>query len=85
MTIATDLAPTQCKLIRICLEFDEGVLVCSDAEVDIYNADGSKLLRHTIDIPWTSGEQTVIEDNIMAKYNAFKSANNFIELEEEVQ
>ncbi len=79
MTIAIYLAPTQCKLIRICLEFDDGVLVRSDAEVDIFNADGSKLLRHTIDIPWTIGERTAIEANIIDKYTLFKSANELTE------
>lgn len=79
MTIAVYLAPTQCKLIRICLEFDDGVLVQSDAEIDIYNANGSKLLRHTIDIPWTIGERAAIEGNITDKYIAFKSINGLTE------
>lgn len=79
MSIAIYLAPTQCKLIRICLEFDDGVLVRSDVDIDIFNAEGSKLLRHTIDIPWTADEQAAIEDNIMAKYDAFKLANGLTE------
>lgn len=79
MTIATDLAPTQCKLIRICLEFNDGVLVRSDAEIDIYNADGNLLLRHAIGIPWTVGERAAIEGNITDKYISFKSVNGLTE------
>lgn len=79
MTIQTDLAPTQCKLIRICLEFDAGALVRSDAEIDVYNVDGDLLLRHTTTITWTAGEQTTIENNVDSKYVTFKTANSFTE------
>lgn len=79
MTIQTDLAPTQCKLIRICLEFDADVLVRSDAEIDVYNVDGDLLLRHTTTITWTAGEQTTIENNVASKYVTFKTANSFTE------
>lgn len=80
MTIQTDLTPTQCKLIRICLEFDgAGDLIRSDAEIDIYNAADNLLLRHTTTIAWTAGEQTTIENNVTSKYTAFKTANSFTE------
>ena len=83
MTIATDLTPTQCRLIRICLEFDSaGNLIRSDAEIDIFNAGGDKLLRHTTTITWTAGEQTTIENNVASKYTAFKTANSFTEYTE---
>lgn len=80
MTIATNLTPTQCKLIRICLEFDgAGDLIRSDAEIDIYNADSNLLLRHTTTITWTAVEQTTIENNVASKYATFKTANSFTE------
>ncbi len=79
MTIQTDLTPTQCKLIRICLEFDEDVLVRSDAEIDIFNEGGDLLLRHTTAITWTTGEQSTIENNVASKYATFKLANSFTE------
>lgn len=82
MTIQTDLAPVQCKLVRICLEFNGNAMVRSDAEIDIFNDLGTKLMRYTVAIPWTSGEQTTIENNIVSKYAAFVSANNLIEYEE---
>lgn len=79
MTIRTVLEPIQCKLIRICLELDNGMLVRSDAEIDIFNAEGVKLIRHTISIPWTTGEQTVIENVVSSKYAIFKTVNDFTE------
>ena len=81
MTIQTDLAPVQCKLIRICLEFDGGTLVRSDAEIDIFNEFGTKLIRYTIAVPWTPEEQRAIENNITSKYAAFTIASNLIEYE----
>lgn len=71
--------PIQCKLIRICLQFEDGILVQSDAEIDIFNAVGNLLLRHAIGIPWTVGERAAIEGNITDKYIAFKSVNGLIE------
>lgn len=79
MTIQDDLMPIQCKLIRICLQFEDGILVQSDAEIDIFNAVGNLLLRHAIGIPWTVGERAAIEGNITDKYIAFKSVNGLIE------
>lgn len=83
MTIATDLVPTQCKLVRICLEFNDGVLARSNVEIDIYNAEDDFLLRHTANIPWTPGEQAAIEGNVADKYAAFKTVNGFTEHVEE--
>lgn len=78
MTIASDLTPIQAKLIRLCLQFDDaGNLVTSDAEIDVYNADGRKLLRTTVNVPWTAGEQSAIEANIADKWSTFLSINGF--------
>lgn len=83
MTIRVDLEPVQCKLVRICLEFANGMLVRSDAEIDIFNASGTQLMRHTIAIPWTAGEQLAIESVVSSKYQTFKTVNDLAEYIEE--
>ncbi len=79
MTIRTDLEPIQCKLIRVYFEFDEGALVRSDVEIDIYNEEGLELIRHTTGIPWTANEQAAIENVVSSKYLAFKTINDLTE------
>jgi len=55
------------------------MLIRSDAEIDIFNADGIHLMRHTTAIPWTAGEQLTIESVVSSKYQAFKVSNDLTE------
>ena len=79
MTIRADLEPVQCRLVRIYLELNNEMLIRSDAEIDIFNANGTHLMRHTTAIPWTAAEQTTIESVVSFKYQAFKAVNDLTE------